>query len=70
MTTAMRHRLFLLYVIALGVSFVVFLVLLFADAYVRWAINQNFSFMSGTGLLPLAILNAAQFAGLAYFLKD
>jgi hypothetical protein len=66
----MRRKIFLLYVIALCSSFALLLVLLFGDAYIRWTLNQNFSFMGGTGLLPLAILNAVQFAGLAYLLKN
>jgi len=69
MTTAIRHKLFWLYMVSLSLSFVIFLALLCADAYIRWAINQNFSFMNA-GLLPLAILVAAQFGGLAYLLKD
>ena len=70
MTSSSRNKAFWLYVIALCVTFVVFLVLIALEAYVRWTLNQNFGFLNGQGLLSLAILAVGQFAGLAYLLKD
>ncbi len=36
------------------------------EAYVRWSINQNFTFLGDSGLLGLSLLVLGQIALLAY----
>lgn len=69
MTTSRRNTLVLIYIVALCITFVLFAALLIAEVYVRWTMNQSFSFLGGSGLQSLAILLFSQFAGLAYLLK-
>lgn len=51
-------------------TFVVSSLLLFgfivAQAYVRWTINQNFSFLGGFGLEALSLLVLGQIIALSY----
>jgi hypothetical protein len=70
MTNSKRGVLLYAYIVAVGVTFTAFLALLVAEAYVRWTLNQEFSFLGGAGLQTLAILLFGQFAGLAYIIKD
>jgi hypothetical protein len=69
MTQLKRNKVFLLYIVALCLTFVVFFGFVAAEAYVRWSLNQNFSFLGG-GLLPIGVLLLGQFGGLAYLLKS
>lgn len=69
MTVSRRNTLVLIYIVVLCITFVLFVALLMAEAYVRWTMNQNFSFLGGSGLQSLAVLLFSQFAGLAYLLK-
>lgn len=39
-----------------------------AEAYIRWALNQNFSLLGGSGSLGLCILVLGQSWGLVYLL--
>ncbi len=47
-------------------SSVTLFVLLWGEAYVRWSLNQNFSFLGGFELSALALLVLGQVAALAY----
>ncbi len=55
--------------IAASTSFVALVVLVAAETYVRWALNQNFSFLGESGITALAFLVVGQTAGLFYYLK-
>jgi len=51
-------------------SFVALFVMIIGESYVRWSLNQNFSFLGGTGVLGLAILVATQMFSLAHFVRS
>ena len=40
------------------------------EVYVRWTLNQTFSFLGGDGLAGLAILAAAQMLGLVWLSRS
>ncbi len=40
------------------------------EVWVRWSLNQNFSFLGGDGLAGLAILVAAQMLGLVWLSRS
>lgn len=48
------------------ISYALFLVLVVAQGYVRWKINQNFSFLPGAGFETLAAVVFGQLLGLVY----
>ena len=50
-------------------SFLIFIALLFAQTYVRWKVNQDFSFLGGFGLESLALLSLGLLLGLLRY-KD
>ena len=64
-----RKQLLRLYVIATCISFLALLVLCGAEAYIRWTLNQTFTFL-GTDGIALGVLVAAQFIGLALILRS
>lgn len=41
-----------------------------AEAYVRWSMNQNFSFLGGSGLLGLGVVALGLVLGLIYSQKS
>ena len=44
--------------------------LVIAEVYVRWTLNQNFSFLGGSGLGGLSLLALGQILGLVYLLRS
>ncbi len=50
-------------------SCVALIVLVVAQAYIRWKLNQNFTFLGEAGLPSLASLLLGQILGLLYFVK-
>lgn len=69
MTHGQRKLVFNLYLITTVLSIVAFFVILVGESYVRWKINLNFGFLSGTGLTGLATLVLGELLGLAYLLR-
>lgn len=47
-----------------AISFLALWVLVGADAYVRWNLNQDFTFLGDYGILALAIVFTGQMAAL------
>ena len=52
------------------VSLLVLAGLVVAEAYVRWSMNQNFSFLGDSGFLGLSILTLGLVLGLIYSQKS
>ncbi|MEK7156311.1 MAG: hypothetical protein AAB790_00715 [Patescibacteria group bacterium] len=40
------------------------------EVYIRWSLNQNFSFLGGDALAGLALLAAAQMIGLVWLSRS
>jgi len=55
---------------AATVSLLVLAGLVVAEAYVRWSMNQNFSFLGDSGFLGLSILTLGLVLGLIYSQKS
>ena len=55
---------------AATVSLLVLAGLVVAEAYVRWSMNQNFSFLGDYGFLGLSILTLGLVLGLIYSQKS
>jgi hypothetical protein len=70
MTHGQRKLVFNLYLITTVLSILVLFVIVAGESYVRWKINLNFSFLSGTGLTGLATLVLGELLGLAYLLRS
>ena len=51
------------------IAFVALVALVGAETYVRWVLNQNFSFLGEAGIPALAFLVVGQTSGLLYYLK-
>ncbi len=51
-------------------SIIAFFALTFAEAYVRWSVNKEFTFLGGFGLVACAFLAAALMAVLAFVLRN
>lgn len=63
--THIRARLiFTLSLITTTITFVAMIALALADAYVRWKLNQQFSFLGDFGMLALSIAFVGQMAAL------
>lgn len=58
------------YVVSTVISYVAVIKLAALEAYVRWSLNQNFSFLGGFGLEALALLALGQTLGLLYLLRS
>jgi len=69
MTHSLRKWLFRFYLLATLLTFLGLLGLSGAEVYVRWSVNQNFSFLPGAGYEALAGLFLGQLLGLAYLLR-
>ena len=70
MAPAQRHKVFRMYLITTLVSIAALVVLLVAHVYVRWFLNQEFSFLPGFGFEALVFLVLGELLGLVYLLKD
>jgi hypothetical protein len=70
MNSSLRHKVFWFYLAATVVSIVILLAFTGAEAYVRWSVNQNFSFLPGAGFEALVVLVLGELLGLAYLLKE
>ena len=69
MTNVQRKLVFNLYLFTTVLSILALFVLIIGESYVRWKINFEFSFLSGSGLTGLAILVLGELLGLAYLLR-
>jgi hypothetical protein len=65
-----RKKALTLYFWSTIVSLFVLAALTVAQTYVRWVINQNFSFLPGFGFEAVAIMCLGLLLGLAYLLKE
>lgn len=55
---------------AAAVSLTALVILVALEVYVRWTVNQDFSFLGGSGLLGLCILVLGLILGLIYSQKS
>lgn len=69
MTNGQKKVVLWFYIIATVVSYILVIKLAALEAYVRWSLNQNFSFLHGFGLESLALLALGQTLGLLYLLR-
>lgn len=70
MTNTQRKIVLWFYIISSLISYVAFLKLIGFEAYVRWSLNQDFSFLGGFGLEALGLLTLGQTLGLLYLLRS
>lgn len=69
MTAGMRKFVLWSYIIATVISYVFVMKLAALEAYVRWSLNQDFTFLGGFGLEVLVLLVLGQTLGLLYLLR-
>jgi len=61
-----QNLVYRLSIITFSVSALILLGLISAQAYVRWALNKDFSFLGGFGLEALALLVFGQIVALSF----
>ncbi|MDO8521841.1 MAG: hypothetical protein Q7S08_00960 [bacterium] len=64
-----QSLIFRLSIITFDVSAVLLLCLIVAQAYVRWSLNKDFSFLGGFGLEALSLLVLGQIIALSYIYR-
>jgi len=57
-------------VVSTALTFTVLLVLIAAQAYIRWKLNQNFTVLGEAGVPALAILLLGQILGLLRYVRS
>ncbi|MBI4079987.1 hypothetical protein HY414_02060 [Candidatus Kaiserbacteria bacterium] len=70
MTNIQRKVALWLYLVATAISYISFIKLVGLEAYVRWSLNQDFTFLGGFGLEALGLLVLGQTLGLLYLLRS
>lgn len=69
MDTHSRKRFLYWYTVWTALSYVLLVALVVAQAYVRWKVNQNFSFLPGAGFETIVAIVFGQLAGLVYLVS-
>ncbi len=64
-----NHMAWKLYTWTTCISIIALIILSIAQAYVRWKLNQNFTFLGDLGFPSLAILVLGELLGRAYLMK-